>query len=33
MLPGFILDTHFSERGREGRLIRLVNLEFNYSNC
>lgn len=25
MLHGFILDTHFSQRGREGRLIRLLS--------
>lgn len=28
MFPGWVLDTHFSERGREGRLIRLVLLHY-----
>lgn len=25
LLTGWVTDTHFSERGREGRLIRLVS--------
>ncbi len=24
LLTGYVIDSHFSERGREGRLIRLV---------
>lgn len=24
LLPGYVIDTHFSERGREARLIRSV---------
>jgi cyanophycinase len=29
-LAGWIPDTHFSERGREARLIRLVNAVQSY---
>lgn len=28
IFPRWVLDTHFSERGREGRLIRLVFLVY-----
>ncbi len=30
-LPGWIIDTHFSERGREGRLIRFVSNKYLHS--
>ena len=32
MLSGYVIDTHFSERGREGRLIRLIQDTRNRDN-